>query len=144
MAADILFTPLGDIVKTAALYGGLGVVILVFHWRARGIIRDLLFFLTFAVTVTSSVRLAGVLIVFSLLVAPALVALTIGRGVLLVNAWIVGTVVNVVAIYASYKFDLPTGYTIVFFQAFTALAVCALPLQGGKRNHAVTSSHQGA
>jgi len=123
MAADILFTPLLEIVKTAILYLALGIFIFFFHRKTTGTVRDVLFFVTFAATVTSSVKLAGVLIVFSLLLAPALIATIVGRGSPLISAWIIGTVLNIIAIIASYRFDFPTGYTIVFFHSLAALFV---------------------
>ena len=138
MAADILFTPLREIVKTAVLYSALGVFIFFFHRKTTGAVRDVLFFITFAITVTSSVKLAGVLIVFSLLLAPALIAIILGKGILLINAWIIGTILNIIAIIVSYRFDFPTGYAIVFFHSFAALFVSipvirsALGLNGRK------------
>jgi zinc/manganese transport system permease protein len=87
--------------------------------------------------VTSSVRLAGVLIVFSLLVAPAYVALRINKGKLLLTAWIIGTCVNLVSILVSYNLDLPTGYTLVFFHALLALSVSILfPVKKKKEQEA--------
>ena len=126
MAADILFTPIGEVAKTAVLYAALGGVILFFEKKTSGFVRDMLFFITFAITVTSSVRLAGVLIVFALLVAPALIAICVCRGKRLIAAWVIGTAVNIAAIIASYRFDFPTGYTIVLFNAFAALVVTAV------------------
>jgi zinc/manganese transport system permease protein len=123
MASDILFTPLSAIGVTAVIYAVLGAVLLVFYRRARGLAKEAIFFVTFAVTVTIAVRLAGVLIVFALLVSPALIALKIRRGRALINAWIIGTVVNLVAIIISYNFDLPTGYTLVALHALLALVV---------------------
>jgi len=123
MASDILFTPMSEIVKTAIIYAVLGGVLLLFYNKARGIVKEVLFFTTFAVTVTNSVRVAGVLIVFALLVAPALIALKIRKGIPLINAWIIGTAVNLLAIVVSYNFDFPTGYTLVFLHAFLALTV---------------------
>jgi zinc/manganese transport system permease protein len=123
MASDILFTPLSEILRTAGIYVILGAILLFFYHRARGLTREALFFVTFAITVTVAVRLAGVLVVFALLVAPALIALRIRRGIPLINAWIIGTVVNVVAILVSYNFDFPTGYTLVLLHAFVALTV---------------------
>ncbi len=126
MAADILFTPMKDIIHTALLYTALGIVIWLFQHRTSGVIRDILFFVTFAVTVTSAVRLAGVLVLFSLLVGPALIATVIRRGVPLINAWVIGTLTNVGAIALSYRFDFPTGYTIVFCNALLALLAVGL------------------
>lgn len=121
MASDILFTPLAGIARTAAVYAVLGAVLLIFYRRTSGFAKESLFFVTFALTVTLAVRLAGVLVVFALLVAPAILALRIRRGIPLVNAWIIGTIVNLVAIAVSYNFDFPTGYTLVCLHAFLAL-----------------------
>jgi zinc/manganese transport system permease protein len=123
MASDILFTPWDDIIFTAILYAIIGMVLYFYYQKAKGWIKDFLFFVTFAITVTNSVRLAGVLIVFALLVAPAFIALKIRKGNSLINAWIIGVAVNVIAILVSYTFDFPTGYTLVFFHAFFALLI---------------------
>lgn len=125
MAADILFTPLEEILKTAILYAVLGVIIFVMHRRAKGLMRDLLFFIIFSITVTSAVKLAGVLIVFSLLVAPALISIKIKKGWPIINALIIGILLNMIAIGVSYYLDFPTGYTIVFINSFAALIATA-------------------
>jgi zinc/manganese transport system permease protein len=132
MAADILFTPLREIVKTAVLYTVLGSFIFFFHHRTTGNVKDILFFITFAVTVTSSVKLAGVLIVFALLLSPAVIALNIGKGIPLITAWIIGTILNILAIFVSYRLDFPTGYTIVFFHSLAALLASMLPIRGNR------------
>ncbi|MDH4261724.1 MAG: metal ABC transporter permease [Spirochaetia bacterium] len=125
LAADILFTPVKEVVKTSILYGILGIVIFYFHRKTTGTLREILFFITFSLTVTSSVKLAGVLVVFALLVGPALAASTISSSTndkwQLGKAWIIGIIVNISAIALSYKFDLPTGYTIVFAHASIAM-----------------------
>jgi zinc/manganese transport system permease protein len=126
MASDILFTPWPDIIETGIIYSLLVVILVFVYPRMKGFWKDALFFVSFAATVTSSVRLAGVLIVFALLVAPAYVAMRIRKGKLLITAWIIGTCVNVISILVSYNLDLPTGYTLVFFHALLALAVSIL------------------
>lgn len=128
MASDILFTPLSEIRVTAAIYAVLGIILFLFYRRASGLLKEAIFFVTFAITVTIAVRLAGVLIVFALLVAPALIALKIRRGIPIINAWIIGTAVNLAAIVISYNFDLPTGYTLVSLHAVLALAVSLVPI----------------
>jgi zinc/manganese transport system permease protein len=126
MASDILFTPMSDIIETAIIYSVLGLLLYFVYPRMKGFWKDALFFVSFAATVTSSVRLAGVLIVFALLVAPAYIAIRMHKGKLLLTAWIVGTCVNIVSILVSYNLDLPTGYTLVFFHALLALSVSIL------------------
>ena len=126
MASDILFTPLNDILETAVIYAILGLILYFFYPKTHGIGKDIFFFVSFAATVTSSVKMAGVLIVFALLVAPAYISLRIHRGNPLFTAWIIGTFVNIIAITVSYSFDFPTGYTLVFSHAFLALVVSIL------------------
>ncbi len=126
MAADILFTPMEDILKTAALYAALGVFIFFFHRKTSGFVKDILFFVTFAVTVTSSVKMAGVLIVFALLVAPAMISLRVSHKHNLFLAWTIGTIVNLGAILFSYWLDYPTGYTLVFCHSLLAALATAL------------------
>ena len=125
LAADILFTPMSKIIRVGILYFFLGLFIFFINKKTSGFIKDFLFFTTFAFTVTSSVQLAGVFVVFSLLIGPAFVALKIRKGKgkrhLVITAWVVGLAVNLIAIAASYHFDLPTGYTIVFLHALTAM-----------------------
>jgi zinc/manganese transport system permease protein len=121
MAADILFTPRNEILKTAVIYSFLGLFIMWFQKNTKGAWKDALFFITFSATVTSSVKLAGVLIVFALLVGPAMIALQFRSQKPLFIAWGVGTVINLIAIAVSYTLDLPTGYAIVFFHALIAL-----------------------
>jgi zinc/manganese transport system permease protein len=123
MASDILFTPVSDLVKAAIVYLVIGGILMVLYTRSTGVVKEAVFFVTFAVTVTIAVRLAGVLVVFALLVGPALIALRIKRGIPVVNAWIIGTLINLGSIQLSYRLDLPTGYTLVCFHAAIALAV---------------------
>jgi len=82
-------------------------------WRVR--LWDFLFYASFGVVVTSSVRIAGVLLVFSYLIVPALAGILLGRTVAhkLIIRWGFGTLVSVVGMTASAVFDLPTGATVV-------------------------------
>ncbi len=121
LAADILFTPIGEILKTAVLYSVLGVILWFLSRKVNGIVKDVLFFTVFAITVTSSVRLAGVFVIFALLIAPAFIALRTGTKSVIAVAWLIGIVINLIALGVSYNFDFPTGYTIVFFHAFAAM-----------------------
>ncbi len=118
-ASDILFNSRNDILYTALLYGFLGILIFLKNRYTKGKIKNLLFYILFALTVSSSIKLAGVLVVFSLLLAPALMSVYLRKG--LSFAWMVGSLINVSAIFISYQMDLPTGFSIVFFHALSAL-----------------------
>jgi len=119
-----------EVVEVAALYAAVGV----FHWLCRRPfflistapdtayregwrvrLWDFLFYASFGVVVTSSVRIAGVLLVFSYLIVPALAGIMLGRTIpaKLLIGWGFGTLVSVIGMTASAAFDLPTGATVV-------------------------------
>ncbi|HEV8675278.1 MAG TPA: metal ABC transporter permease [Methylomirabilota bacterium] len=127
LVGNILAVTPGEVASLAGLYGAIGVG----HWLARRRFLDLswgrlpagpvarawdaAFYASFAVVVTSSVRVAGVLLVFTYLVVPALVGAlaseAIGRRLLV--GWAVGTGATVVGLVGSVVADLPTGAAIV-------------------------------
>lgn len=129
-ATDILFTSQEEVYQAALLYVCVALVMFIVYPKTTGLLRELTFFSMLALTVTSSVQLAGVLVVFALLVAPAFMALSQKRFTPLYLAWISGLVLSVVALVVSYYFDLPTGYSIIFFQS---IAVVVFSLFIGKR-----------
>jgi zinc/manganese transport system permease protein len=90
---------------------------------------DLFFYVTFGVVVTSSVRIAGVLLVFSYLIVPAAVA-TLLAGTLtqrLLLGWAIGALVSALGLWAAFAGDLPTGAAVVtVFGALMGLAAVGL------------------
>jgi zinc/manganese transport system permease protein len=76
---------------------------------------DFLFYATFGLVVTSSVHIAGVLLVFSLLVVPPVIALFFSSspGQRLAIGWSVAGVGALAGILFSLKLDLPTGPSIM-------------------------------
>src|SRR5439155_20692417 len=120
----------GEVGKTAVLYGAIGAFHFIFRRKflasstdprraeAEGIsikLWDFLFCASFGFVVTSSVSIAGVLLVFCYLIVPSVAAMlyaeSIGRR--LAIGWTMGTVVSALGVYASLMMDLPTGATIV-------------------------------
>ncbi|HZM47882.1 MAG TPA: metal ABC transporter permease [Burkholderiales bacterium] len=90
----------------------------------RVFVWDMVFYGSFALVVTSSVRIAGVLLVFAYLIVPAALAglFTSGLGRRLLLAWTLGASLTAAGLYASWEWDLPTGPAIVSaFGAATAL-----------------------
>jgi len=130
LVGNILAVSWPEVGKTAILYGAIGAFHYIFRHKflaisldpkraeAEGIpirVWDFLFYASFGFVVTSSVAIAGVLLVFCYLIVPSVAAMlyadTIGRR--LAIGWSMGTVVSALGIYLSLKLDLPTGATIV-------------------------------
>lgn len=76
---------------------------------------DFLFYASFGVVVTSSVRVAGVLLVFSYLIVPAVAGALLAASVSgrLLVGWGLGFLVSLLGLGASYLWDLPTGAAVV-------------------------------
>jgi zinc/manganese transport system permease protein len=93
---------------------------------------DFLFYLSFGLVITVAVAVAGVLMVFAFLVAPAILALVLsGRwAVRLAVAWTAGLAASALGLLASYRWDLPSGPAIV---CVLGLFLVALALARGLR-----------
>jgi zinc/manganese transport system permease protein len=102
-------------------------------WRVR--LWDFVFYASFGVVVTSSVRVGGVLLVFSYLIVPALAGVALGGSVAtrLAIGWGFGTLVSVLGMAASAAFDLPTGATVVCAFGLTLLALAVVAWAFGWR-----------
>ncbi|HLB87381.1 MAG TPA: metal ABC transporter permease [Terriglobales bacterium] len=130
LVGNILAVDKREVIKTAVLYGAIGLFHYFFRHKfllistnpaeaeARGMsIRfwDFLFYASFGFVVTSSVAIAGVLLVFCYLIVPSVGAMLfadrVGRR--LAIGWTMGTLVSALGVYFSVLLDLPTGATIV-------------------------------
>jgi len=130
LAGNILTVRGGDLLKLFLLSGLVGL----FHWIFRrrflmisfqpertyeeGIwvrLWDFLFYISFGFIVTSAVQIAGILLVFSYLIVPAVCGILFveGIGMRLLIAWTVGFLASGLGLYGSYALDLPTGAAIV-------------------------------
>jgi zinc/manganese transport system permease protein len=130
LVGNILSVSWDQVWKTAALYGAVGLFHFIFRKQflsisldpkkaeADGIsIRfwDFLFYASFGFVVTSSVSIAGVLLVFCYLIVPSVAAMLYADriGPRLAIGWTMGTIVSALGVYLSLHLDLPTGATIV-------------------------------
>lgn len=133
LTGNILTAGLDQLAWVAPLYVAIGAVL----WAARhrfaramtgwrGWAWDFLFYACFGAVVTSSVALAGVLLVFSFLIIPAAIGMLYADGTRrLVIGWTVGIGATVAGLVASYAADLPTGSTLVCVLG-AALALAAI------------------
>jgi zinc/manganese transport system permease protein len=130
LVGNILTVSWFEVGKTAALYGAIGLFHYIFRKKflaismdaakaeADGIntrLWDFLFYASFGFVVTSSVAIAGVLLVFCYLIVPSVGAMLFSAkiGTRLAIGWTMGTLVSALGVYLSLKIDLPTGATIV-------------------------------
>ena len=130
LVGNILAVSWPEVGRTAMLYGAIGI----FHFimrqnfllisidpkaaEAKGLslrFWDFLFYASFGFVVTSSVAIAGVLLVFCYLVVPSVGAMLFAEriGPRLAIGWTMGTLVSALGVYFSVALDLPTGATIV-------------------------------
>src|SRR2546425_2488035 len=139
LVGNLLAVQWHEVVKVAGLYAAIGLL----HWLCRRPfflistdpeaafaqgwrvrMWDFIFYASFGVVVTSSVRIGGVLLVFSYLIVPALAGTALGGTVAtrLLIGWSFGSLVSVIGMAASALFDLPTGATVVCTFGLTLLA----------------------
>src|SRR5215468_3140015 len=119
-----------EVRKTAILYGAIGIFHFIFRKKFLSIsmnhgkaeragmnVRfwDFLFYASFGFVVTSSVAIAGVLLVFCYLIVPSVGAMLFADriGPRLAIGWTMGTLVSALGCYLSVVLDTPTGATIV-------------------------------
>jgi zinc/manganese transport system permease protein len=130
LVGSILWVTWPTIAKLALAYAALGVfhfalrrkfLTISFHpeeaerngWKIKW--WDFWFYLSFGVVITLAVPVAGVLMVFTFLVVPAVIAFLFTRDLrrLAYISWGSGALASLLGLWVSYKADLPTGPLIV-------------------------------
>lgn len=128
LVGQILWVRPSDLLPVAALYAAVLVIWFLFYGNGGGTGRlaQMGFYVLFALTVTQSVQLVGIYLVFATLILPALAVrhwpprskLPIGYGTA-ISGYVLGLLLSA-------AFDLPTGPVIVctLLLAFIATATC--------------------
>ena len=130
LVGSLLWVTWPTIWKLAVAYAALGIfqfalrrrfLTISFHqqqaaaqgWNVR--LWDFLFYLSFGVAITLAVPIAGVLMVFSFLVVPAVIAnlFTADKRQLTIISWSSGALASILGLWLSYTTDLPTGPLVV-------------------------------
>ena len=160
LAGSIVWVTPPQIIKTAILYLVIGAFHFVFRDRfllislrpeeayARGInvrLWDFVFYLSFGVVITSAVQIAGVLLVFCYLVAPAVFAVTFFEDLRrrLLTGWAMASIVSAVGLFFSY--DRPSGPAIIVcFAAALAIGATAKAIAGTPRRSRALAVAAGA
>ena len=130
LVGDVLLVSLSDVLNMTVLYGAIGVFHIVFRRQflrisldpegaeAAGMnirLWDILFYMSFGVVIVKSVVIVGVLLVFSYLVVPAVIAQMFSDTVLgrLWFGWLIAVLASVLGIVWSFYADYPTGPAVV-------------------------------
>ncbi len=137
LVGSILFVSWKTIIETSLIYIALGAIHIIFRKQFMSLTFgngednlnkkkwDFFFFVTFAIMVTSSVQIAGILLVFSYLVIPAVAAMFICSNITsrLICGWTFATVGSLLGIWFSAVKDFPTGASIITVLALMLLVV---------------------
>ncbi len=160
LVGNILAVSWPEVSKTAILYGAIGIFHFIFrkkfllislnHDKAEELglnVRfwDFLFYASFGFVVTSSVAIAGVLLVFCYLIVPSVGAMLFADriGPRLAIGWTMGTLVSALGCYLSVQMDTPTGATIVvtFGAVLVAMFLLHLGLHHGRKGNPLAAAH---
>lgn len=130
LVGNILSVTWPELGKTAVLYALVGLFHYIFRRKFLAIsmdehaaeqsglnvkLWDFLFYMSFGFVVTSSVAIAGVLLVFCFLIVPSVAAMLFAErlGPRLAIGWTMGALVSAAGVALSFLLDLPTGAAIV-------------------------------
>ena len=160
LVGGILWVTWPKVLRLLAVFLGVGI----FHWFLRNRfftislqeetaehlgwhIRwwDFLFYASFGVAVTAAVPIAGVLLVFTFLVVPAVIAFLFTRNprTLVAISWGGAALACALGLAGSYQFDLPTGPLIVCVFGLVLVAAgfvcrsCPMPVATDTMEHRV-------
>lgn len=143
MVGRILWVSWDDVIQTALIYSAVGGVHYLFRHQilavsfgknvANRALWDFVFFALFGVVITSSVGVAGILLVFSFLIVPALLSTFFVSSIKyqLVFGWVFGFFVCILGMVLSFRWDLPAGAVLVV--CFTIIPILMLPFLGRMR-----------
>src|SRR2546421_8705697 len=159
LVGNILAVSRPEVIKTAILYAVVGLFHFIFrkkfllismnHEKAEALglnVRfwDFLFYASFGFVVTSSVAIAGVLLVFCYLIVPSVGAMLFADriGPRLAIGWTMGTILSAFGCWLSVQLDTPTGATIVVTFGGVLIVMFLMHLiVHHRRSHDLAGSH---
>lgn len=135
LSGHLLFINNTDIWVSGLIYTAIALILAKFHTyfsNSQTRFWNFLFYALFGAVVTSSVKLVGVLLVFSYLVIPILCTvnykLSLQKQLLL--AWTIGISASITGLLMSLWADIPPSYAIIFsLNAFFVFSVLLIKLR---------------
>ena len=137
LAGQILWVQLAQLVPVLVLYALVVAALLFLDLRRR----RATFYALFAVTITASVQLVGVFLVFASLIVPALAVHAAPRRMRLAAGYTVGFIGYVLGLLASANYDFPTGAAIVCLLAAVG-AAAAVALKRSQQYRSLSPSER--
>ncbi len=135
---NILWITGRDLITMFTLYTIIGVFQFVYRKRFFSLSRgeeysylwEFLFFLSFALMLVNSIRIAGILQVFSFLIIPALIGKLVTQKPekIILIGWITGFIASIAGMIVSYRFDISTSSLIVAFLSLTFFIMLAIKI----------------
>jgi zinc/manganese transport system permease protein len=137
LVGRILWVSWSDVIMTGLIYAAVGAIHYYFRRQIIAVsfgkevknrtLWDFVFFALFGVVITSSVGIAGILLVFSFLIVPALISTFFRTSMKdrLVFGWVFGFFVCILGLILSYQLDVPAGSILVV--CFTTIPILMLP-----------------
>jgi zinc/manganese transport system permease protein len=130
LVGDVLLVSLSEVLNMSVLYGVIGIFHVIFRKQFLAIsltpeiaeasgmkirVWDVLFYMSFGVVIVKSVAIVGVLLVFSYLVVPAVIAQMFSETIIgrLLAGWVVAIAASMLGILWSFYADYPTGPAVV-------------------------------
>ena len=133
LTGSILWATWGDILLCAALFGGVGIFHVLFRRRFMYIsdnytslhkaegkgpaLWDFLFYASLGLVITFSVKIAGVLVIFSFLIIPSVFSAFFASSwkKRIMIAWAIGLAAVICGLLFSYYLDFSTGPSVITF-----------------------------
>lgn len=118
LSGHLLFVTSSELTISFLIYFLVALLLRLFHssfLHTRSFGFDFLFYALFGLVVTSSVKIAGILTVFSFLVLPLLCTVLFTQSFFkqLFIAWILGTLSSFIGVFVSLIFDLPPSICVI-------------------------------
>ncbi len=159
LVGNILFISWPQLIKMTALYGVVGIFHFIFRKEFTMItldvaqakekkvsirLWDFLFYISFGIIITSSIEIAGVLLVFSYLIIPSVCAMLLSNrlNIQLIIGWALSAITSLAGLYVSATFDyLPGSMIICIFGVMLILVMIFQKLFVCDRNRIEFKSH---
>ena len=140
LSGHLLFVTAAEVWQAALIYSVIALIMAVYHrpiLQSSSMLGELVFYALFGMVVTSSVKMVGVLLVFSFLVLPIITAILFSKKfwAQLNIGWIMGILASSIGLWTSLRWDIPPSYAVILWlMAGWLVGVVVAEIQGREVN----------